>query len=112
MLLIVSQAMLVLLVGVYAMRATSVLFVRQAFHPLMILAAAAFVFALVLFHRPPSAVGTWLYVSIAACVLGAIVNAILYFAPDRTHATPTNLAFSASTGIAWAVLAGVYGAII
>jgi hypothetical protein len=111
MLLILTQSVLVILVGVYAMRATSVLFVRQAFQPLMILAAIVFVLSLVLFHRPPTASGPWLYFVLACCSAGVIVNALLFFAPDRAHATPTNLAFSLVSGLGWALLALIYGSI-
>ena len=110
MLLLLSQVILVILAGVYAMRASSVFFVRQRFQLLMVLAALAFLFALVLFHHPPAVAGTWLYVVVVACIVGMIVNGILYFAPDRAHATPTNLTFSAVTGIGWGILAGIYAA--
>jgi hypothetical protein len=112
MLLILTQAVLVVLVGVYAMRASADLFVRQPFQPLMILAALAFVFALVLFHRPPIAVGPWLYLVLIACVAGTIVNGFLYFAPDQAHATPTNMAFSAVSIVGWAALGLNYGSIL
>jgi hypothetical protein len=110
--LILSQVMIVILIGVYAMRATSVLFVRQRFQSLMIVAALVFAFALVLFHRPPTQAGAWLYFVIAVCVVGVAVNALLYFKPDRAHATPTNLAFSAVSCVGWGVLAGVYSVLL
>jgi fatty acid desaturase len=110
--LILSQIMIVILIGVYAIRAASVFFVRERFQPLMIVAALAFVFALVLFHLPPTQTGAWLYLVIAACLVGVAVNALLYFKPDQAHSRPTDLAFSAVSCVGWGVLAGVYSILI
>jgi Na+-transporting NADH:ubiquinone oxidoreductase subunit NqrE len=112
MFLIFTQLTLVILIGIYAMRASSVLFVRQRFQPLMILAALVFVLALVLFHRPPTEQGAWLSFVVCACFAGAIVNGVLFFAPDRAHGTPTNLVFSAVSGLGWVVLGAAYGSIL
>jgi hypothetical protein len=105
MMLIIVKTALVVLAGVYAMRASSVLFSPEPFEPLMVAAALAFVLSVVLFYRPPIAVGPWLYTAIFLCVVGAIANAILFFAPDNSHSDITNLTFSAVSIVSWVVVA-------
>jgi FtsH-binding integral membrane protein len=93
------QATLVVLAGIYAMRASSVLFIRQPLHPLMIVAALALVFSTAVFHRPPNAPGAWAIVVAVLCGVGVLANALLYLRPDKAHGDTTNLAFSAAGGL-------------
>ncbi len=110
MFLVLSKATLVLLAGIYAMRGSSVLFERQRFDPLMIVAVLAFLFSVVLFYRPPTKLGIWLYTTVALCVVGLVANGMLYFKPDASHGDPTNLAFSALSIAGWGILAVYFGA--
>jgi hypothetical protein len=105
MLVIATRVSLVILAGVYAMRASNVLFHPQTFQPLMGVALFAFIMSLVLFHNPPTTPGWWLYTVIALCLVGVAANAMLLFAPDKLHNSPTNLAFSLVSVIGWAVVA-------
>jgi hypothetical protein len=112
MLLILSRTALVILAGVYAMRATGVLFHPQPFQPLMVVAALAFVMSIILFQAPPTVPGWWLYTAIGLCVVGVIANTLLFFMPDAAHNTPTNLAFSAVSMVGWAIVAAANAVIL
>jgi uncharacterized membrane protein len=102
---IVSKTALVVLAGVYAMRASGVLFHPQPFQPLMVVALLAFIMSVVLFQNPPTVAGWWLYTVIGLCCVGVAANAVLFFAPDAAHNTPTNLTFSAVSIVGWAIVA-------
>jgi hypothetical protein len=103
-LVMVVQASLVVLAGVYALRASSVLFERGPFEPLMVVAALALVFSTAVFHRPPTGPGVWAISVAALCLVGVVANALLYLKPDKSHSDPTNLAFSAISVLGWAVV--------
>jgi hypothetical protein len=105
MLIVVSKTVLVILAGVYAMRATGVIFHPQPFQPLMGVALFAFIMSVVLFQNPPTSPGWWLYTVIALCLFGVAANTMLFFAPDAAHSAPTNLAFSAVSMVGWGWLA-------
>ena len=105
MFLILSKSAIIILAGIYAMRGSSVVFVRQPFQPIMIAAVFAFLLLLTLFYRAPTKPGIWLYSVIALCVVGMATNAMLYFKPDAMHNDPTNLAFSALGTVGWGMLA-------
>jgi hypothetical protein len=102
---IITKSALVVLAGVYAMRATGVIFHPQPLQPLMGVAAFAFVMSVILFQSPPTAPGLWLYTVIALCLFGVAANMMLFFAPDAAHSSPTNLAFSAVSIVGWAIVA-------
>jgi hypothetical protein len=110
MFLVLSKAALVMLAGIYAMRGSSVLFVRQPFQPLMIVAVLAFLFSVTLFYRAPTKPGAWLYTVLALCLVGVVANGMLYFKPDASHSDPTNLTFSALSIVGWGLLAIYFGA--
>jgi hypothetical protein len=110
MFLILSKALIVMLAGIYAMRASSVVFVRQPFQPLMVAAMFAFLLLLTLFYRAPTKPGMWMYTAVALCAVGAITNAMLYFKPDAMHSDPTNMAFSLLALVGWGVLVIYFGA--
>jgi hypothetical protein len=103
--MIVSQAILVVLAGIYAMRASSALF-KGSFSPLSLLAGFIFIFSVVLFHKPPSSPGIWLYFVMVMCFAGALFNAKLLFYPDALHSDFTAMAFSATSMIGWGILLG------
>lgn len=104
MLFFVVQASLVVLAGVYALRASSVFFERGAFEPLAVVAALAFFFSTAVFHHPPIGSGAWAMSVAALCLVGVIANALLYLKPDKSHSDPTNLAFSAISVLGWFVV--------
>jgi hypothetical protein len=103
--LIVTKLALVMLAGIYAMRSTSIFFHPEPFEPLMIVAALAFLLSVFLFYRPPTAPGWWQFTVIGLCVAGVLANGFLYFAPDASHASPTQLAFSACSVAGWLIVA-------
>jgi hypothetical protein len=109
MFMILTKTSLVVLAGVYAMRASNILFHPQPFQPLMGVALFAFIMSVILFHNPPTTAGWWLYLATALCLVGVAANAMLFFAPEAAHGTPTNLAFSAVSIIGWAVVALGFG---
>jgi hypothetical protein len=101
MMVIATKVMLVGLAGIYAMRASSVLFRDEAFDPLMIVAVLAFLLSVALFYRLPAGPGPWAYAVIALCIVGVAANIFLLFAPDAAHGTAENMTFSAASVIAW-----------
>lgn len=109
---VVTKIALVVLAGVYAMRASNVLFHPQPFHPLMVVALFAFIMSVILFHNPPTGPGWWLYTVVPLCLVGVVANGILFFAPDAAHNTPTNLAFSAVSIAGWGWLAIAFGMLL
>jgi ABC-type polysaccharide/polyol phosphate export permease len=104
---VVVQSTLVILAGIYAMRASWFLFAKGAISPLTPVAAAAFVVCVVLFHSPPKT-QIWLAVVAAACMIGFATNAALLFSESAAYQNPTNKAFSALSVAGWAVLAVSY----
>jgi hypothetical protein len=76
-----SKAVLVLLIGIYAIRSSWFLF--GVVSPLTPVAMAVLALCITLFHRPPTEIGWWFGAVIAACIVGAIANA-----------DPTNRLFS------------------
>jgi uncharacterized membrane protein len=112
MLMIATKTSLVVLAGVYAMRASNVLFHPVPVTPLMGVALFAFVMSLILFHNPPTSRGWWLYTVIGLWVVGVAANTMLLLAPDAAHGTPTNRAFSAVSIAGWAIVAIGFAATI
>jgi hypothetical protein len=106
---ILTKIALVILAGVYAMRVSNWFFHAQPFQPLWLLALFAFVMSVVLFYRPPAVQGWWQYTVVGLCLLGTVVNALLFFKPDAAHSDPTNMAFSAASIAGWAIV-GFYNA--
>jgi peptidoglycan/LPS O-acetylase OafA/YrhL len=104
MMVIATKAALVVLAGIYAMRASDVIFARAAFTPLWFVALFAFGMSLVLFYRPPTVQGWWQYSVIGLCLVGVAANALLFFAPDTDHSNPTDLAFSAVSVLGWSIV--------
>jgi hypothetical protein len=103
--LVVTKIALVILAGIYAMRASNALFDPADLQPLTFVAAFAFVISIVVFYRPPTVQGWWQYTVVGWSLIGVAANAILYIAPDASHSTPTNLAFSAVSVVGWAIVA-------
>ncbi len=105
---IISKAVIIMLTGIYAMRGSSIIFVRQPFQPIMIAAVFAFMLLVTLFYRAQAKPGAWLYTVAALCVVGMATNAMLYFKPDAAHNDPVNLAFSAFGMVGWGWLAAYF----
>ena len=101
----VSQMVLVILAGIYAMRFSAGFF-GAGFTPLSALAAVALGVIVVFFYRWPTEPGLWLYTSMALCLLGVWVNAKLLLYPDTLHSGPTAIAFSGASVIGWVILFG------
>jgi hypothetical protein len=112
MMIIIAKAALVVLAGVYAMRATSVLFNPEPFEPLMLVAAFAFVMSIVLFYRPPTSAGIWLYTAMALCLVGVVANTMLFLEPNDAHRDVTNLTFSLVSIVGWAAVGLSYGMLL
>jgi xanthine/uracil permease len=104
MMLVITKAVLVILAGIYAMRASSIVFPPSSFSPLWFVALFAFVMSLVLFYRPPTVQGWWQYTVIGLCLIGVAANAMLFLAPDAEHSDPTNMAFSAVSIVGWGIV--------
>jgi hypothetical protein len=102
--IVITKIALVILAGVYAMRGTNVLFHPSSFQPLSIVAIFAFMMSIILFQRPPTVQGWWQYTAIILCLVGMGANAMLFFAPDASHSSPTNLTFSAVSIVGWAIV--------
>jgi hypothetical protein len=102
---VLTKIALVILAGVYAMRVSNTIFNPSPITPLWFVALFAFVMCLVFFYRPPVVRGTWQYTAIALCLVGVAANAMLFFAPDAAHGTPTNLTFSAVSVVGWGIVA-------
>lgn len=102
---VITKATLVILAGIYAMRATNVIFNPSSFNPMSLVAMFAFVMSFVLFNRLPTGPGVWAYSVIGLCLFGVVANTLLYFKPDPAHASPTNMSFSALSMIGWAIVA-------
>jgi hypothetical protein len=102
--IVITKIALVILAGIYAMRASSIVFLPTALTPLWFVALFAFVMALVLFYRPPIVQGWWQYTVIGLCLVGMAANAMLYLAPDAEHADSTNMAFSAASVVGWGIV--------
>jgi FtsH-binding integral membrane protein len=102
---LLTQAALVLLAGIYAIRATSWIFGADAFEPLFLLATAVLGLIVFLFYRMPRERGAALFVVMALCVAGLSVNALLLFAPSDAHDNPSNAVFSALCMAGWAIVA-------
>jgi hypothetical protein len=105
MMFAVTKAAIVILAGIYAMRASSILFHNESFSPLWFVALFAFVMSLVLFYRMPTVQGWWQYNVIGLCLIGVAANAMLFLAPDAEHSDPTNLAYSAFSVVGWGIVA-------
>jgi hypothetical protein len=104
MLSLLSQASLVVLAGVYAMRTGPALLGREGRHPLVLLAALALVFSTAVFHRLPTAPGAWTNSVAVLCLLGVAVNTLLLVKPDAAHSQSVDLAFSATSVGGWALV--------
>jgi hypothetical protein len=100
-----TQTALVLMAGIYAIRASYPLLGHEAFSPLTLVAAMVFLLAVALFHRLRKITGKLLYVVVALCLVGILVNGMLLFAPDGPHASLINTAFSATCVVGWAIVA-------
>jgi hypothetical protein len=102
--LVITKVALVILAGVYATRSSDIFFRPVPFQPLMVVAGLAFVFSIVLFYKAPTTSGWWQYTVIGLCIAGVGANAMLFFAPDASHNSPTQLAFSAVSMVGWAIV--------
>lgn len=94
MMIVIPKILLVILIGIYAIRTSWFLF-SGIFSPLTPVAAIVFVICLFAFHQSPETTGTWFYILIATCVLGAIANASLLFVTAPVYSNATNMTFSA-----------------
>jgi hypothetical protein len=104
MMYVATKVALVVLAGIYAMRASSIVFHPTALTPLWFVALFAFIMSLALFYRPPTAQGWWQYTVIGLCLVGVAANAMLYLAPDAEHSDRVNIAFSAASVVGWGML--------
>jgi hypothetical protein len=104
----ITQALLVVLIGIYSIRSSWFLFSGQ-FSPLTPVAAAVLVLCLFAFHRPPTSVSLWFWAVMAVCLAGAIANATLLFSTSPIYSNPTNTAFSAISLGCFILLAGNLG---
>jgi hypothetical protein len=105
MMYVLTKATLVVLAGVYTMRATNVMFNPESFNPMSLVAMFAFVMSFVLFNRLPTAPSIWAFTVVGLCLFGVVANSLLYFRPDAAHASPTNMTFSAVSIVGWAIVA-------
>lgn len=105
--LVMTQSILVILSGIYAIRSSWFIF-SGIFSPLTPVAVIVLVLCVVLFHRPPETPGLWLYVVTTGCVLGAIANGMLLFSHHEAYSNPTNRVFSLVSVVSWIVLFCVY----
>ncbi len=96
---VLMKAVLVVLIGMYAIRASWFLF-SGVLSPLTPIAAAVLMLCIVIFHRPPQSLGLWFVAVLTACLIGAIANAALLVSTSPLYHNPTNTAFS------WASLTG------
>jgi hypothetical protein len=99
-----TQATLVVLIGMYAIRASWFLF-NGLWSPLTPVAAACVVLCVYLFHRAPVQPGPYLWTVVAACVVGAIANAVLLTSTAPAYRNATNLMFSGTSAFLWLALA-------
>jgi hypothetical protein len=104
--IVLSKGLLVVLIGIYAIRSSWFVF-SGSFSPLTPVAAAVMVLCIISFHRLPLELGMWFYVLMFVCVAGAIANASLLFATSPNYANPTNMAFSAISLGCFLLLAAV-----
>jgi hypothetical protein len=111
MMYVLTKATLVILAGVYTMRATNVMFNPESFNPMSLVAMFAFVMSFVLFNRLPTAPGIWAFAVVGLCLFGVVANSLLYFRPDAAHASPTNMTFSAVSIFGWAIVA-IYAGLV
>ncbi len=111
MLFVIVKAALVILAGVYAIRASSYFFEDVPFEPLMLVAAFAFVMSVIIFYRPPTFIGPWLYTVVGLCAVGLVANAVLYFSPDESHGDAINLTFSAISIAGWTIVGASYASL-
>jgi hypothetical protein len=98
-----TQSVLVLLIGIYAIRASWFMF-SGSVSPLTPVAAAIVVLCVFLFHRAPTQAGPLLWSVFAACAIGAIANALLLTSVAPAYRNPTNMAFSALSVALWLAL--------
>lgn len=108
---ILLQSLLVVLTGIYAIRSSWFIFSGN-FSPLTPVATIVLGLCIVLFHRPPTESGTWLYVVVFGSIAGALANGLLLFSTKEAYTNPTNQVFSVISLIGWLILAVVYGTIL
>jgi hypothetical protein len=101
-----TQTTLVVLTGMYAVRASWFLF-SGALSPLTPVAAACVVLCVYLFHRAPTQPGTLLWSVMIACAIGAIANAVLLTSSDPAYRNTTNLVLSGLSTVLWLALAAL-----
>jgi hypothetical protein len=108
--LAITQSILVILSGIYTIRASWFIF-SGIFSPLTPVAVIVLALCITLFHRPPTDPGIWLYVVLVGCVIGAIANSMLLFSPHDAYSNPTNRAFSIISVVSWVSLCVIYAPI-
>lgn len=109
--LAIVQSVLVILSGIYVIRASWFIF-SGIFSPLTPVAAIVLVLCITLFHRPPIEPGIWLYVVLMGCVIGAIANGILLFSTHEIYSNLTNRTFSIISVVSWIFLCVIYAPIL
>ena len=102
------KAVLVPLIGMYAIRASWFLF-SGTISPLTPVAAAVLVLGILIFHRPPELIGPWFAGVLAACLIGACANAALLFSASPLYDNPVNTAFSLASLTGFVMLAATVG---
>jgi hypothetical protein len=88
-----SKSLLVILIGIYAIRSSWFIF-SGIFSPLTPIAAIVLVLCVIAFHTPPSSIGPWFFTLLATFAVGAVANFLLLFASGEASADPVNRAFS------------------
>ena len=102
---LLTQTALVLMAGIYAIRATYPLLGSEPFSPLTVLAGLVFLLTVALFHRLRKANGKVLYVVVMLCLGGMVVNGLLLIAPGGAQAGLIKTLFSATCVVGWGVIA-------
>jgi hypothetical protein len=105
------RSLLVILTGIYAIRSSWFIF-SGIFSPLTPVAVVVLGLCIILFHRPPTEPGTWLYIVIFGSIAGAIANGMLLLSTKEAYSNPINQVFSGISLIGWTVLAIIYSAIL
>jgi hypothetical protein len=102
-----TQALLVLLIGIYLVRTTWFLF-TGVFSVLTPVAGIVLLVCLFAFNRPPMPGTVWFYIVLATYLIGAVANLSLLFSSSPTYSNSTNYIFSWVSMLSFAVLGAMH----
>jgi hypothetical protein len=102
-----TQTLLVLLIGIYLVRATWFLF-TGVFSVLTPVAGIVLLVCLSAFNRPPVPGTAWFYVVLATYLIGALANLSLLFSSAPAYSNSTNYIFSWTSMLSFAALSVVH----